>query len=185
LPSGSYRAVVCSGTDPLTRKPRYLRETVKTHRDAEVAMTRLLRQLCGGRRRAGHTCRPLSGSTVRKIHFILSGALELAVRWRHVGVNRAAMARAPSPSRPEPDPPNAAEAAALLNAAWADPDWGLLLWLTMVTGLRRGEVSALRWSHVDVDRGGLLVRRANAQPKAGVLESDEDRISAPRASQRE
>ncbi len=26
------------------------------------------RDLCGGRRRAGHQCRPLSGSTVRKIH---------------------------------------------------------------------------------------------------------------------
>jgi integrase len=235
--------VVCSGTDPLTRKARYLRETAGTHRDAEVALTRLLRQvdedahpksaltvgraiaqwlevaslgettreryddliriyidpafadvlaakldaerlerfyarlqqcreLCGGRGRAGHTCRPLSGSTVRKIHFVLRGALELAVRWRHLGVNRAALARAPSPSRPEPDPPSAAEAAALLNAAWADPDWGLLLWLTMVTGLRRGEVSALRWSHVDVDRGCLLVQRANAQPKAGVLEKE-------------
>jgi hypothetical protein len=30
---GWRRAVVCSGTDPLTRKPRYLRETVKTRRD--------------------------------------------------------------------------------------------------------------------------------------------------------
>jgi integrase len=130
------------------------------------------RELCSGRRRAGHTCRPLSSSTVRKIHFVLSGALELAVRWRHLGVNRAALARAPTPSRPEPDPPSAAEAAALLNAAWADPDWGLLLWLTMVTGLRRGEVSALCWSHVDVDRGCLHVQRANAQPKAGVLEKE-------------
>jgi hypothetical protein len=40
------------------------------------------RELCNGRSRAGHTCRPLSSSTVRKIHFIVSGAPELAVRWR-------------------------------------------------------------------------------------------------------
>lgn len=53
------------------------------------------------------------------------------------------MAIAPSPERTEPDPPNAYEAARLLNAAWADPGWGLLLWLTMLTGPRRGEVSAL------------------------------------------
>src|SRR5205823_6175862 len=64
------------------------------------------------------------------------------------------------------------EAAALLNAAWTDPDWGLLLWLTMVTGLRRGELSALRWSHVDFDRACLLVRRSNAQSKAGVTEKE-------------
>src|SRR5439155_15347850 len=94
------------------------------------------------------------------------------VRWRHLGVNRAALAAAPSPSKADPDPPSAAEAAALLNAAWADPDWGLLLWLTMLTGLRRGELSALRWSHVDFDRACLLVRRSNAQSKAGVTEKE-------------
>jgi integrase len=243
LPSGSFRAIVYGGADPLTGKERRLKATAGSYAEAEVALTQLQRQvdeethpktaltisqaiaqwldvaklgettreryddlirlyiapafgdllaakldaemlerfyarlqqcreLCGGRRRAGHTCRPLSSSTVRKIHFILSGALELAVRWRHLGVNRAALARAPSPSRPEPDPPSAAEAAALLNAAWADPDWGLLLWLTMVTGARRGEVSALRWPHVDFERGTLLVQRANAQPKTGVREKE-------------
>jgi hypothetical protein len=33
----------------------------------------------------------------------------------------------------------------VLTEAWAiEPDWGLLPWLTTVTGSRRGEVSALR-----------------------------------------
>jgi integrase len=109
---------------------------------------------------------------VRKVHFILSGALERAVRWRHLGVNRAALAVAPSPASAAPDPPSAAEAALLLNAAWCDPDWGLLLWLTMVTGLRRGELSALRWAHVDFNRGTLMVQRANAQPRSGVREKE-------------
>jgi hypothetical protein len=40
----------------------------------------------------------------------------------------------------------------------------------MVTGLRRGELSALRWAHVDFDRGTLLVQRANAQPRSGIRE---------------
>jgi integrase len=39
------------------------------------------------------------------------------------------MAEAPPPRRTEPDPPSADEAARLLNAAWSDPEWGLLLWL--------------------------------------------------------
>ncbi len=95
---------------------------------------------CDGRRRAGHVCRPLSGSTVRKIHFILSASLGRAVRWDHITANRAQLAEAPRPAATEPDPPSAAEAARLLGEAWAaDPDWGLLLWLTMVTGSRRGE----------------------------------------------
>ncbi|WP_300011081.1 tyrosine-type recombinase/integrase [Pseudonocardia sp.] len=128
------------------------------------------RELCTGRPRAGHTCRPLSTSTTRKVHYIIRGALERAVRWRHLSVNKAAMAIAPSPERTEPDPPSADEAARLLNAAWADPEWGLLLWLLMLTGPRRGEISALRWRHVDFERGLLSIVRSNAQPKSGLKE---------------
>jgi len=45
------------------------------------------REMCTGRPRAGHVCRPLSGSTTRKIHYIIRGALGRVVRWRHLGVN--------------------------------------------------------------------------------------------------
>jgi integrase len=128
------------------------------------------RDLCSGRRRAGHECRPLSGSTVRKIHYIISAALEQAVRWRHLGVNPAALAIAPSANHTAPDPPSAEKAAAVIGAAWGDPDWGLLLWVIIVTGMRRGEISALRWRHVDFATNTLIVQRANAQPKSGVKE---------------
>jgi hypothetical protein len=37
----------------------------------------------------------------------------------------------------------------VLGAAWVDPDWGSLLWVMMVSGMRLGEISALRWRHVD------------------------------------
>jgi integrase len=241
LPSGSYRAVVYAGVDPLTGKERRLKESAKTLKAAEVALTKLQRQvdqelhpktditvgaaiaqwlrvaeleettreryedlvriylaptigalpaarldaelledlyarlqrcrsLCSGRPRSGHTCEPLASSTVRKIHFIVSGALQRAVRWHHLAVNKAALAAAPRPAKAAPDPPTSAEAAAVMNAAWVDPEWGLLLWLMMVTGLRRGEVSALRWRHVDWDRACLLVQYANAQPRTGIRE---------------
>ena len=45
LPSGSFRAVVYAGMDPLTGKPRYLRETAKTYDAAEVALTKLQSQV--------------------------------------------------------------------------------------------------------------------------------------------
>jgi integrase len=57
------------------------------------------RELCSDRTRSGHTCRPLSTSTTRKIRYIIRGALERAVRWRHLGVNKAVLAVAPSPER--------------------------------------------------------------------------------------
>jgi integrase len=59
------------------------------------------------------------------------------------------LAQVPAPNATEPDTPSPQEAATLLNEAWSDPDCGLLLWLTMLSGARRGEECALRW--VDVD----------------------------------
>jgi integrase len=138
------------------------------------------RELCtGGRPARGHVCRPLSSSTVRKVHYIIRGALERAVRWRHLGVNKAAMAEAPAPARTEPDPPSPAEAALLLSHAWNDPDWGLLLWLTMLTGSRRGETCALRWRDVDLDRAVLWVPGTIAQTKGRADRGHEDRSTWP------
>lgn len=130
------------------------------------------RDLCSARPPKGHRCRPLATSTARKIHYIIRGALDRAVRWRYLSVNVAAMAEAPTPNKAKPDPPSAAEAAALLNDAWTDPSWGLMLWLTMVTGCRRGELCALRWRHVDVERSTLWVSRSTSQPKSGIKEKD-------------
>ena len=42
----------------------------------------------------------------------------------------------------------------------------------MVTGSRRGEVSALRWRQVDFNRSIVWVHRSNAQTKGGVLEKE-------------
>jgi integrase len=47
---------------------------------------------------------------------------------------------------------------------------GLLLWLTMLTGPGRGEISALRWRHIDFERGLLSIIRSNSQPKSGLKE---------------
>src|SRR4051794_31983350 len=101
-----------------------------------------------------------------------SAAPSTAVRWRYLSVNVAAMAEAPTPNKAKPDPPSAAEAAALLNDAWTDPAWGLMLWLTMVTGCRRGELCALRWRHLDIQRSTLWVSRSTSQPKSGIKEKD-------------
>ncbi len=61
------------------------------------------RSACDGRGRSAHACRPLSSSTVRKIHFVLSAALGRAVRWGHIAVNKAQLAGRPAPAATEPD----------------------------------------------------------------------------------
>jgi hypothetical protein len=71
-----------------------------------------------------HECRPLTGTTIRQIHFLLNGAFKRAVRWRWVAVNPIAQAEPPTATKPNPRPPTADEAARIVNAAWEDPDWG-------------------------------------------------------------
>ena len=50
LPSGSYRVHVYAGTDPLTGRRLRYRQTVRTKRQAQVVLSRLLEQAAEGRR---------------------------------------------------------------------------------------------------------------------------------------
>ena len=50
--------------------------------------------------------------------------------------------------------------------------WGVLVWLAMTTGARRGELCALRWKDVDLDRAVLNVRSAIAQEGSQTWEKD-------------
>ncbi|SER76041.1 tyrosine-type recombinase/integrase [Actinokineospora terrae] len=108
-----------------------------------------------------HVCKPLAASTVRQIHAVISGAMAAAVRWEWLDDNPARKAHRPRQSPSQPDPPSAAEAALLIEAAFeVDDDWGTLVWLVMTTGMRRGEVCALRWDHIDLDLGVLEIRQS-------------------------
>jgi integrase len=107
-----------------------------------------------------HVCKPLSRSTVRQIHSIISGALSAATRWDWTPSNAASDAKRPRPDPPTPTPPTAEQAARILAAAWKqDADWGTLIWLKMVTGARRGELCALRWYDVHLGDGVIEIRR--------------------------
>lgn len=102
-----------------------------------------------------HVCKPLSPLTIRQIHAILSGAFGAAVRWEWIDRNPALSAKLPKarprrPSSPEPD------VVAKLIATARDMGLELLalyLWLAAVTGARRGELCALQWTDLDLDRG--------------------------------
>ncbi|HEX5117140.1 MAG TPA: site-specific integrase [Pseudonocardiaceae bacterium] len=107
-----------------------------------------------------HQCKPLGVSTVRQIHSIISGTLSLAERWGWIDANPARVARRPKPKPSEPDPPSPAEAAQLSEAAFEmDEDWGTLVWLVMTTGIRRGELCALRFSRIDLDSEVVTISR--------------------------
>lgn len=120
-----------------------------------------------------HVCRPLSASSIRQIHHVLSGAFKRAVRWRWVGVNPMTQAEPPRAPKPDPQPPSAPDAARIVNEAWRrDPDWGVLVWLALTTGARRGELCGLRWTHVDIVGAVLTLRRSIAQHGGEIWEKD-------------
>ena len=103
---------------------------------------------------------------------ILSGALKRAVRWRWLSTNPIEHAEPPPQPAANPQPPSPEEAARILNEAWSDPDWAVLVWLTMVTGFRRGELCALRWNDLDVVGGVLSVERSIGQLAGQTWEKD-------------
>lgn len=110
-----------------------------------------------------HQCRPLKAGSIRYVHSILSGALTRAVRWRWIGSNPIEQVTPPATPKANPDPPTAEQAARIVNAAWRDPDWGMLVWLAMVTGARRGELCALAWDRLDFATDVLTIRTSIAQ----------------------
>lgn len=126
--------------------------TDKPHQCDEHTGDRCQRNNPEGCRRCRRMCRPhacqgLSASTIRQIHWILSGALDRAVVWKWISVNPAQQADKPGLPTPNPQSPTPEEVAQLILAAWdEDPDWGAFLWLKATTGNRRGEMCALRWN---------------------------------------
>jgi integrase len=119
-----------------------------------------------------HKCRPLADGTLRKIHAILTGAGKRAVRWGWIGVNPFELAEPIPGARPDPQPPTPKQAAAIATEAWFDLDWGMLVWLAMVTGIRRGELCALCWDRVDFEGGVLSIRSSIGQRGARTWEKD-------------
>jgi integrase len=135
--------------------------------DAELLETfyarlRKCRHLCEGKRvGAGHSCQPcLTVQFARSTSFSVGQAIAGCDGDTSLSVNAAALAEPPPAKKTTPDPPSADEAAAILNEAWKQPAWGTLLWLVMVTGCRRGELCAVRWSDVNLDRGKIALERS-------------------------
>jgi integrase len=108
---------------------------------------------------APHACRPMSAATIRQIHAILSGAFATAVRWEWIERNPATTAKLPR-SRPRtatsPNPADVAKVIAAARASGQDP-LALYLWLAAVTGARRGELCALHWADLDLQRGAIRI----------------------------
>jgi integrase len=109
----------------------------------------------------------LSPRTVGHMHRVLKQALGQAVRWELLTRNPADAVDPPKVERSEMkvwDIPTTATVLELVRP------WRVHIpvVLAALCALRRGEVAALRWRHVDLDRAQLAVVESAEQTKAGI-----------------
>ncbi len=98
----------------------------------------------------------LSSKTVREIYGVLRLALKGAVRWGMVSRNVCDLVDPPTVVSREAVPLSEEQARILVRCVRGHR-LEVLLAMAVVTGMRRGELLALRWSNVDSDRRRLLV----------------------------
>jgi len=99
----------------------------------------------------------LSPRTVRLTHTVLREALQHAVEWGMIVRNVADATKPPRAVRPQVQVWDSEEVGRFLRAAVLEPHNPLWL-VAIMTGLRRGELLALRWSDVDLHAGVLHIR---------------------------
>jgi integrase len=115
--------------------------------------------------------KPLSASTLRRIHATLHRALRDAVRSRWIPLNPASDVELPSAGSKDRPAWDSSQVRRFLETVRADrlaPLW--LLYAT--TGARRGELLALRWDDVDLDAGTISIRRAMTEVGGEIIEGE-------------
>jgi integrase len=107
------------------------------------------------------TAKGNAATTVRRVYALIGAALHSAERWGLVDKNVARRADPPPVRAAQVKAPSPKEVKALLvEAEKVEPSLAVLLLLAALTGARRGELCALRWSDIDFKAGTLTIARS-------------------------
>ena len=106
---------------------------------------------------------------VNYMHRILRHALQQAVRWQLLVRNPADAVKPPTAERKEMKALDADDTAVLIEAARGTRLFVPIL-LGVLCGMRRGEITALRWRSMDLERGQLSVVASTEQTRDSVRE---------------
>jgi integrase len=122
-------------------------------------------------RKDGKRGNGLSPKTIRNCHGLLRTALETAIRHGLLARNPCDLVDLPRARKPDIRVLDADQITTLLGATRGTPLY-LPILIAVTTGMRRGEVLALRWVDVDLDGGTLTVARSIEQTKEGQREKE-------------
>ena len=113
----------------------------------------------------------LSPRTVHRMHRVLYSALNQAERWKLINRNPAALLEKRDRPRIERKPVATIDAPTTATVFDAARDRRLFIPLVpaALCGLRRGEITALRWKAVDLDNGQLAIIASTEQTDAGAI----------------
>ncbi len=99
----------------------------------------------------------LSPKTIQSIHGVLHGALDNAVKWNLIAKNVCDVVSSPRVPTTEKQVLTMQEAHTLLEQVRRHR-LETILALALTTGMRRGEILALRWSDVNLEEGSIQVK---------------------------
>ena len=100
----------------------------------------------------------LASTTIHYYHSVLHNALSMAVKWGLVSKNVCDLVSPPRKERFEIKPLTV-EQAQILIATARGHKWEALFILALATGMRRGELIALKWQDINFKTGTLQVVR--------------------------
>jgi integrase len=124
----------------------------------------------------------LSPRTVNHMHRVLYSALDQAERWKLIARNPAALLEKRDRPKIERKPVvtiDAPTTAAVLDAA-RERRLFIPILLGSLCGLRRGEITALRWKAIDLESGQLAVVASTEQTDAGEIREKESKSGKAR-----
>ena len=108
------------------------------------------------------------------VHRVLREALSHAVKLELIGRNVCDAVQAPRASKSQVTPPTMEELSILLEAA-DQTQYGALVRVALWTGLRQGELLALKWDDVDLGTARLYVRHGKHDSAGAMVLSEETR----------
>jgi integrase len=122
------------------------------------------RALISGRRKDGEG---LSARTVLHMHRVLKQALGQAVHWEMITRNPCNGVKPPK-LKPKPMQTYDLEQTAELLRSFRGTRLFVPITLAVLCGMRRGEIAALQWRHVDLVAGQIRIVQSAEQTRAGV-----------------